>query len=314
MMPTGSPPGSRAPTGVVFLDKARGLSSFAALGAVKRAFGTKKVGHTGTLDPFATGLLVALVGGATRCARYFNGLSKEYTTVIRFGTETDTDDATGTVVRRAELPAEPLLASAIAAFRGSTEQLPPSYSAVHVDGRRAHEIARAGEIPAVRSRTVRVDRLDIQEVVQSGGCVESVTLAVACSAGTYIRSIARDLGRRLGSAAHAELLRRTAIGPFTVGIAVSSEAVDPSADLWRLAPVLARLPGIAIARVSRERARDVAHGRPISAEDLEITGGEDGDRPQRVVLVNDEQVLAVGSIAEARVRYEMVLAAGDVHG
>ncbi len=314
MMPTGSPPGSRAPTGVVFLDKARGLSSFAALGAVKRAVGTRKVGHTGTLDPFATGLLVALVGGATRCARYFNGLPKEYTTLIRFGSETDTDDATGTVIRCAELPAEPLLAPAIAAFRGSIEQLPPSYSAVHVEGRRAHEIARTGETPAVRPRTVRVDRLEVQRAVQSGGRVESVEVAILCSAGTYIRSIARDLGRRLGSAAHVETLRRTAIGPFTVDLAVGSETVDPSEDLRTLAPVLGRLPGIAVARVSAERARDVAHGRPISAADLEVAGFEDGERSQRVALVYEDQVLAVGSIAEARVRYEIVLVAGDTHG
>ncbi len=313
-MPTGSPPGSRAPTGVVFLDKARGISSFAALGAVKRAVGTKKVGHTGTLDPFATGLLVALVGRATRCARYFNGLSKEYVTVVRFGTETDSDDATGTVVRRGELPREHLLATAIEAFQGSIEQLPPAYSAVHVDGRRAHQIARAGETPAVQPRTVRVDSLEVQDLVQSGGRVESVSLAISCSAGTYIRSIARDLGRRMGSAAHAESLRRTAIGPFPVDLAVSGATIDPSQDLRGLAPVLGRLPGFAVARVSAARARDVTHGRPISADDLDFDGDHDREAPHRVALVRDEEILAVARIVEARVRYEAVLVAGDAHG
>ncbi len=313
-MRTGLQPGSKAPSGVVFLDKARGVSSFAALAAVKRAVGTRKVGHTGTLDPFATGMLLALVGPATRCARYFNGLSKDYLAVVRFGSETDTDDATGAVVRSAALPSEDRIRAAIDTFRGTIDQVPPAYSAVHVNGRRAHEIARTGQAPAVRSRRVEVHRLEVQDVTGGAEGVQTIALAISCSAGTYVRSIARDLGRFIDSAAHAQSLRRTGIGPFTIDLAVPSETVDGVRDLRGLASVLAHLPGIGIARVPPGLVRDVVHGRPVSAREIEMVRRHGEETADLIALVCDEQVLAVGPVRDGLVRYDMVLVPGDVRG
>ena len=312
-MPTEDPRQSNSRAGVVFIDKARGVSSFAALGVIKRAFETRKVGHTGTLDPFATGLLIALVGRATRCARYFAGLSKEYLAVVRFGAQTDTDDATGTPVRHAGLPPPDGLDEALSAFRGTFEQLPPAYSALHVDGRRAHEIARSGLQPAVKPRTVTVDRLRLVEARRSetdDRLLESVTLHIACSAGTYIRSIARDLGAKLGSAAHAESLRRTAIGPFTVDSAVEHSSVAPS-DLQDLGSVLSRLPDVRVVEVPPEVVSAIRHGRVVSPSELGSPVPDSVSDRERVVLARDGVALAVGTISDGRFVYEMVLAGGE---
>ncbi len=312
-MPTEPPRQSNPRAGVVFIDKARGISSFAALGAIKRAFGTRKVGHTGTLDPFATGLLVALVGRATRCARYFSGLPKDYLVVVRFGAETDTDDATGIETRRAKLPYLESLEDALSEFRGTFEQLPPAYSAVHVDGRRAHEIARSGARPDVKPRTVTVDRLrlvDTRRSEEDQQRVEAVTLDIACTAGTYIRSIARELGAKLGSAAHAESLRRTAVGPFTVDAAAPYASLHQS-DLHDLGTILSALPDVRLLEVPAELVSAVRHGRPVAPEELSSDLSDSSDSRERIVLTRDASAQAIGRIRDGRFVYEMVLAGAE---
>ena len=306
-MPARLRPGSSSPTGVVFFDKPAGLSSFAAIGAIKRAAATRKVGHTGTLDPFATGLLITLLGRGTRCARYFTGLDKEYHAVVRFGSATDTDDATGQVIRDAELPPASALEPALCRFQGTFEQLPPDYSALHVDGRRAHEIARSGERPAVKTRMVTVERIEITNTEILGDRLACATLALRCSAGTYVRSIARDLGAVLGSAAHAAALRRTAVGPFTVEEAVRDGALRIPEDLRELADVLARLPGARRIEVSATTAEAVLHGRPLSVQRLaSYSDGTDG----LLILEHDGETLAVGMVSEDRFAYDAVLVGG----
>jgi len=197
--------------GVVLMDKAEGETSFSALGNLKRRFNTRRVGHTGTLDPLATGLLVALVGQATRCARFFSSLDKTYVADVRFGSETDTDDCTGQVVSSAPVPAMDSTRNAALTFVGRISQIPPAYSAIHVEGQRAYRRARAGETVRIPARQVTIHEI-AGEVVDD----ETLRLTVSCSSGTYIRSLARDLGRAVGSAAHLRALRRVCVGPFSV--------------------------------------------------------------------------------------------------
>jgi len=242
--------------GVVLLDKDEGQSSFAALGTLKRQFNTRKVGHTGTLDPMATGLIVALIGPATRCARFFTGLDKTYLATVRFGTATDTDDRTGEVIREAALPSMQEAARLVREFVGEITQVPPAYSALHIDGRRAYERARAGEEVDMPSRQVTISDI-------AGHVVDERTLdmTVTCSSGTYIRSLARDLGAAAGSAAHLVALRRTRVGPFDV-----SEVANGSAGfhLLALAQALPRLPGITPLDVDDTIAAAMWHGKRVA--------------------------------------------------
>lgn len=196
---------------MALLDKSEGESSFSALGGLKRHFSTRRVGHAGTLDPMATGLLIALVGSATRCARFFSSLDKIYVADIRFGSETDTDDRTGLVVRTAPVPAMDMAMSAADTFVGEISQIPPAYSAIHVDGRRAYKRVRAGENVEIPARQVTIHEITSDIVDEM-----TLRLTVRCSSGTYIRSLARDIGSAVGSAAHLCALRRIRIGPFDV--------------------------------------------------------------------------------------------------
>lgn len=197
--------------GAVLLDKGPNLSSFAALGTLKKEFKTRRVGHTGTLDPFATGLLVALVGPATRCARFFSGLPKSYIAEFTFGFETDTDDCTGRPTLTAEVPDEAAIHAALSSFIGEIDQVPPAYSAVHVSGARAYKRARRGEQVELPSRRIVIHGLEAESL-----STDKLRVEIRCSTGTYVRSLARDLGRAVGSAAHVSALRRTAVGPFEV--------------------------------------------------------------------------------------------------
>jgi len=217
--------------GVLVLDKAAGISSAKALNETKQRFGRKtKVGHAGTLDPFATGILLALVGDATRLSALAMALPKTYRATVRFGWQTDTLDPDGEVVAEVDPgPGAPAgLEDAARALVGSIEQMPPAYSALKVDGRRAYDLARAGQQPELESRTVEVYDLTIESVSWP-----RVEISVHCGQGTYIRAIARDLGAALGLPASLEALRRTAIGPFSTA---RDELHDPL-ELARAAQV-----------------------------------------------------------------------------
>ncbi|MFW5683824.1 MAG: tRNA pseudouridine(55) synthase TruB [Spirochaetota bacterium] len=299
----------RAPIGAVFIDKAGGITSFSALGAVKRAVGTRKVGHTGTLDPFATGLLLALVGPATRTARYFNGLPKRYDALFVFGSETDTDDRTGSPTRETDLPSAARVRAALDTFRGEIEQLPPAFSAVHVDGRRAHEIARRGEEPRLATRNVTVHDLRLVDEATEHGLLKSLRLEIACSAGTYIRSIARDLGRAVGSSAHVGELRRTEIGPFGVGEAVPADGLQIPRHLNEIARVLERLPNVASVAVGDATALSASNGRRIAASDLDPSGSLP-TAATTIVLTHHGEALAIGRMEEDGFVYDIVFPRG----
>jgi tRNA pseudouridine55 synthase len=189
---------------------------------VRRIYGERSIGHLGTLDPFATGLLVLLLGRATRLANFLDMEPKVYEAVITFGAETDTDDSAGTVIRNAAPPAEARIREAVRSLTGTISQVPPAYSAKSVDGTRAYDAARRGEPLDLQPVDVTVHSWEIREVDSS-----SVSATVTCSGGTYIRALARDLGRLTSSAAHLSSLRRTRVGSFDIS---DASTLDTLAD------------------------------------------------------------------------------------
>ena len=212
-----APPAPSA-EGLLLVDKPAGVTSHDMILAARRAYDERSIGHLGTLDPFATGLLLMLIGRATRLATFIVTEPKVYEATIRFGSEMDTDDSTGAVVRSAPLPEAPTVRAAIASLTGDLMQVPPAYSAKSVDGARAYDSARRGEPVQLPPVAVRVHRWDVKEEQH-----DLIRATITCGTGTYVRALARDLGRAAGSAAHLESLRRTRCGEFDVRDAASLE-------------------------------------------------------------------------------------------
>ena len=247
---------------LLLVDKPAGITSHDVVSVARRALGEKRIGHAGTLDPFATGLLVLLTGRATRVLPYVEGDPKEYEATIRWGAETDTDDATGTVTREATVavPTREAIERGIATLTGRIEQLPPNYSAKQVDGRRAHAAARRGEPLTLAPATVHVHSWVVR-AHREGECETDVT--IRCGAGTYIRALARDLGRAANGAAHLSALRRTRSGPFDVTEATSfADLRDQRASLRSPREAI---PSIAEQRVSADDAARLARGMRVGA-------------------------------------------------
>jgi tRNA pseudouridine55 synthase len=209
--------------GILLVDKQEGETSFDVVKKVRKASGVRRVGHTGTLDPFATGLLVVLLGEGTKLCPFLMAEEKRYRGTIRLGIETDTLDPTGRVVKTSLVP--PLDHGFIKAcalhFTGAIEQTPPSFSALKYQGKRAYALARKGIPVILEKRTVQIDRLEIESID-----LPDVTMVVTCSGGTYLRSLASDLGERLGPGAHLKSLRRLGSGCFTLDHAVSSKDLE----------------------------------------------------------------------------------------
>jgi tRNA pseudouridine55 synthase len=208
--------------GLLLVDKPIGPTSHDLVQRTRRLAGTRRVGHAGTLDPAASGLLLLGVDGATRLLTHLVGLDKTYTATIRLGSATTTDDAEGAPIGAPAAVTEEVRAripAAVAALTGEIDQVPSSVSAVHVDGRRAHELVRAGEAVDLPSRRVVIRRFDVLEQRE-----EELDVVVDCSSGTYIRALARDLGAALGVGGHLAALRRTRVGPFDVADAAPLEA------------------------------------------------------------------------------------------
>jgi len=212
--------------GIVLVDKPPGQTSFQSLGSLKRALGTGRVGHAGTLDKFAEGLLVVLVGRMTRLCPLASAMDKEYVTVVTFGKETDTLDPDGAVVAEGPIPLRGDLEGALPFFLGVISQVPPAYSAIHVDGRRASEAARRGDPVQLPARNVTISRLQLLDYSPP-----DMTLRVSCSKGTYVRSLARDIAARLSTRAFVSRLRRTRIGAFSVEHAHAPGNFRPERDL-----------------------------------------------------------------------------------
>lgn len=267
------------PSGIILYDKKIGVTSFQSLGAIKRALGTKKIGHTGTLDSFASGLLVVCVGSLTRLASHITAFDKEYEAEITFGKETDTLELTGNVIRTAPLPTEENFRKAVLQFTGVIDQTPPQFSAIHVDGKRASEIMRSGKNVELPARCVTVYSAEIREIefadaVASEGVsasesaspsvrrVQSAHIHFSVSKGTYIRSLARDIANACGSAGHLTSLRRTKVGSFSVEDAVS-ENDDIISALNPMTEKLAEECGFAVAHLHQEYVDDFQNGKQL---------------------------------------------------
>ena len=237
--------------GLLVIDKPAGITSHDAVDRIRRALDVRKVGHAGTLDPSATGLLLIGVGRATRLLRFLGDLPKLYEGTGVLGIETTTLDAEGEVVREAGVDvAEADLRETMGSFIGRIEQVPPAYSAVKVGGEKLYRAARAGRAVEAAPRTVEVYALDL-----TGFSSPRFDFRVRCSAGTYVRSLVADVGARLGCGAHLERLRRTAIGPFTV-----EEAVTPD-EPGRLLPLERAVEHLPSLRLQEEEARAAVHGQ-----------------------------------------------------
>ena len=258
------------PHGWIILDKPRGLGSTQGVGAVKRnlregGYAKTKVGHGGTLDPLAEGVLPIALGEATKLAGRMLDASKIYDFTIRFGEETDTLDTEGDIIDRSEvIPNRAEVEAVLAQFTGSIEQVPPAFSALKVDGKRAYDLARAGEEVNLRTRAVTIHSLTIAGEGQEG----EITLCAHVSKGTYIRSLARDIARALGSCGHVTYLRRTKAGPFTETQAISLDKLNEIANGAQLSdlllPLEAGLDDIPALSLSQTDAQAVRQGRVLS--------------------------------------------------
>lgn len=295
-------------SGILPIDKPSGPTSFEVVRRVRELLRVKKAGHTGTLDPMATGVLPVCLGEATKLAGFISEGVKAYEAVVRLGQRTDTLDAQGTVL--AEAPVPPLTREGIEAvlgsFRGTFLQTPPMFSAVKVAGRRLYELARAGEVVHREPREVTVFELSLRDFSAA-----EIQLRVRCSKGFFVRSLADDLGKALGCGAHLRALRRTLSGPFTLEQAIALDrlaALEGDRALLlceverRLVPLeraLAELPEV---RVSPADAQRVSHGVPIEAALA-------GSNPVRVVSALGK-LLAVADVERGRLKYRRVLGGG----
>jgi tRNA pseudouridine55 synthase len=289
--------------GLLVLDKPAGLTSRDAVDLVVRAAGRRtKAGHAGTLDPLASGVLVVALGAATRLIECVQDQAKGYRAVVRLGAVSDTLDADGTIVENPDAtdPGIERVRAALASQVGRIEQVPPQFSALKVQGRRAYDLARQGEPVDLAPRSVRVDRIDLIEHRWP-----RVTFSVDCGGGTYVRSIARDIGESLGTGGLIEVLVRTRIGCFTLDQAIDPRALDRDRIVTHLLPPVAALGELARVRITSAQAARARHGQPLDVDRL------DGPVPSGEVALIDPDgnlvALAEHDASDGRVRPRRVL-------
>lgn len=245
--------------GVLVVDKPEGLTSHDVVAVARRALGEKRIGHTGTLDPLATGVLPLACGRATRLVRFLTASDKDYEAVIRFGRTTDSFDITGEETSRTDVePAREAVEAALASLRGEYLQMPPAYSAKKVGGRRAYDLARSDQAVTLTAVPVRVARA---ELIEFSGA--RATVSLTCSAGFYVRSFAHELGIRVNAGACLEALRRTRSGEFRLSEALTLEALHEGVAETDLIPLERLLPGFPAAVVTDEGLTRVSHGRTL---------------------------------------------------
>ena len=287
--------------GLLVVDKPSGFTSHDVVAKLRKIYGQRRVGHAGTLDPDATGVLLVGLGRVTRLLRFLQVAGKEYRADVRFGVATSTLDAAGEVLDRQEMPlGREQVEQAAKRFVGDIEQVPPMVSAIKVGGRRLHDLARRGEEVERAPRPVRIDRLEVEAF--EPGPYPMATLFVACGSGTYVRTLAADLGTALGGCAHVETLRRLRVGTFGLDDAVTLEAIeaDPVAAVRRPADAVRDLEVLA---VDAESERAIRHGMTFPSGAL----GESGPGPFAVVG-NDAELLAVYERRRGGVKPSVVVA------
>lgn len=266
--------------GVLLVDKPAGCTSHDVVARARRALGVSRIGHAGTLDPFATGLLVLMIGRATRLASYLDGEPKVYDAVVDFGQETSSDDATGTPTATSALPEPDAIERAITQLTGELEQQPPAVSAKQVGGVRAHAAARRGKPLQLKTVPVTVHSWEVRSLSPA-----RLVARVTCSGGTYVRALARDLGRLSGGTAHLAELRRVRSGPFQVDDAHPLDAIDAATPI--LSP-LDGMPGMPVETLADDAAALVRTGRSIAAK---VAG-------LRVALVDGAGMLVAVAVRE----------------
>jgi tRNA pseudouridine55 synthase len=298
-------------SGILLVDKPQGITSHDVVARTRRAVGTRKVGHAGTLDPMATGLLVLGVNSSTRLLTYLVGLDKEYLATIRLGAATDTDDAEGQVTETADPEVVDALIPldveiAVGQLTGVIQQVPSSVSAIKVGGKRAYARAREGEVVELAPRTVTVSAFDIVSIELTAEHSTSgprqywdVAVRVRCSSGTYIRALARDLGRALGVGGHLTSLRRTKVGPFDVDGAAQADDLQVSGLLSPASVATTLFPRYAL---DAQQATDLEHGKRIDTPQLADTAGNGYSGPVAAVAPDGRLVGLIEPIGhQARV-------------
>lgn len=281
-------------SGILLVDKPTGPSSHGVVSAARKSLDTRKIGHAGTLDPMATGLLVLGVGTSTRLLTYLVGADKTYTATIRLGSATVTDDAEGDVISTADRAVLDAIIDAdiqreIAALTGVIEQRPSAVSAIKVDGQRAYNLVRAGDDVVLDARTVTVSRFESHAIRRTPGAID-VDVTVDCSSGTYIRALARDIGAALNCGGHLTALRRTRVGSLSVEDAclvdaISAEQLIPATRIASdLFPVLT---------VSDSEAVDIGHGKKVATTNPDAA---------LVAVVHGDRLIAIASVSHGVAR------------
>lgn len=294
-------------SGVLIVDKAAGPTSFDVVGLVRKTLRHRRVGHAGTLDPAATGVLPVLLGEATKLMPFLQEMDKAYTATVRLGVRTDTQDLTGRVLQAAPVPPLTLaeVARAAAAFVGAIRQVPPMYSAVHHGGRRLYELAREGVHVAREAREVTVHEISVEAVA-----LPRVTLRIVCGKGTYVRTLAADLGEALGCGAAVESLRRTRVGPLGLDGAVPSTQIAASSAEALAGRV--RPPREALAGWPSVRLAAPAAGRFRQGQAVPVEAGPGPDTSRVLVLGDgDDALLGIGEVEGGRVQPIRILHADD---
>ena len=279
-------------SGLLLVDKPAGITSHDVVSIVRRSLHTRRVGHAGTLDPFATGLLVLLVGRGTRLLPFLDGEPKVYDATIAFGSETDTDDATGEMTREASLPPASAIDSGLERLTGAIDQVPPAYSAKQVGGTRAYAAARRGKQLDLAPARVVIHRWEMLSRDDA-----TISVRITCSGGTYIRALARDLGRLAGSAGHLAGLRRLESGVFDVADASTIDLVR-SGEI-ELRPLRDAIPSMATRELTDAELARVLHGNPVI---------DDGSSLERLALIDDNgDLVAIAERSGSELRPKVVL-------
>ena len=291
--------------GWVVFDKPLGMTSTQAVGKTRWLFQAQKAGHGGTLDPLATGILPIALGGGTKTVPFTMDSAKTYEFTISWGESRDTLDAEGVVTETSDVrPLKEAIAALLPEFTGTISQIPPKYSAIKVDGKRAYDLARGGEEVTLKARPVRIDALEILNCQ-----ADSVTLRMDCGKGTYVRSLARDLAARLGACGYVSYLRRTRVGPFTEIYAFSLDDLEYLCHRGRvleaLAPVHAVLDDIPVQNVTETERQDLKHGRAIAMSNFhELSTTK--DEPIWVLTMKDDVAIALCHLRDGQLRPKRV--------
>ena len=285
--------------GIVLMDKNQGETSFNVVRRVRKALRIKKAGHAGTLDPFATGLLIVLLGQGTKLSPYLMSREKKYRATLRLGIQTDTYDPTGRVLGIRPVPEfDPdTIKEAALGFIGEAEQLPPIFSAVRYQGKRAYEFARRGIKPELNKRKVTIRSLEIISVN-----LPDVTMVVTCSSGTYIRSLAADLGDKLGPGAHLKALRRLSVGPFCIQDALNLEKIELGQTETvlkdKIIPLRDAVPHLKEVQVDETMAKKIRNGYQPQWEALKERASLSAVHEGQLKLVEDRTLVAIMKVPE----------------